>query len=215
MEPSHLGVPKDYTDSIKAHELSINSYQKSSPYQLAIHVSVADISQLDSDLLDREITKIINEQLENVYKGLPPGIVGRFQPEVDACLNSLIWVCSISKNKSTFGQQILAISYQKDKLTRNRMVAHFLLTVLAPYVKQASQLRLTNHLTVQKTISWIEFCTKTLIVLNFFRFLKIGVYPSLVDYCLQWNHVSENGSRRRNIGYAYMNRELIWTGFLV
>lgn len=176
---------------------------------------VSRVNQLDSELLDKEITKIINEQLENVYKELPPGIIGNFQPEIDACLKSLIWIFSIQKNKSTFGQQILAISYHKDKLTRNRLITHFVLTVFAPYIKQASQLRLTNHLIVQKTISWIEFCNKTLVVLNFFRFLKIGVYPSLVDYCLRWNHVSENGSRRRNIGYSYMNRELIWAGFLV
>lgn len=176
---------------------------------------VSRVNQLDAALLDNEISKIIYEQLENVYKQLPPGILSKYQPEIDVVLKSLIWFFSINKNKSTFGQQILAISYHKDKLTRNRLIAHYFLTVFIPYAKQISQLRLTNQLKIQNTVSWIECCTKALAVLNFFRFLKIGIYPSLIDYCLKWNHVSENGSRRRNIGYAFMNRELIWTGFLV
>lgn len=176
---------------------------------------VSRVNQLDADLLDKEINKIIHEQLGNVYKELPPGVLSKYQPEVDGFLKSIIWFCSIQRNKTTFGQQILAISYQKDKLTRNRLIVHFLTTVCVPYVKEVGQLRLTNHLLIQKTISWVECLYKTFAVLNFFRFLKIGVCPSLIDYCLKWNHVSQNGSRRRNVGYAYMNRELIWTGFLV
>lgn len=183
--------------------------------QMETKTYVSRVNQFDADLLDKEITKIIYEQLENVYKELPPGILSKFQPEIDFCLKSLIWIFSICKDDATFGQQILAISYQKDKLTKTRLITHFMVTIFAPYVKQISQLRLTNRLNVQKTISIVECGIKMLSVLNFVRFLKIGVFPSMIDYCLKWNHVSENGSRRRNIGYAYMNRELIWTGFLV
>lgn len=176
---------------------------------------VSRVNQLDAYLLDKEITKIIHEQLANVYNELPPGLLSRFQPEIDCCLKSIIWVFSIVRNQSTFGQQILAITYQSNELTRNKQIAHYLLTILATYAKDVSQLRLTNHLLIQKTIDWIECCLKIFTVLNFFRFLKVGNYPSLIDYCLRWRHVSNSGTRMRNVGYAYMNRELIWTGFLV
>lgn len=176
---------------------------------------VSRVNQLDADLLDKEVSKLIHEQLNNVYKELPPGLLSRFQPEIDCCLKSIIWLCSIQRNNSTFGQQILAITYQAKELSRNKLILHYLLTICAPYARDASQLRLTNHLLIQKTISWIECCLKVFSVLNFFRFLKVGVFPSIVDYCLRWKHVSKSGTRMRNVGYVYMNRELIWTGFLV
>lgn len=176
---------------------------------------VSRVNQLDADLLDREITKIIHEQLANVYKELPPGVLSRFQPEIDCFLKSIVWFSSIQHNKSTFGQQILAITYQKDQITRNKLILHYLLTICAPYAKDVGHLRFTNQILIQKIIAWIECCTKIFTVINFFRFLKIGVYPSLLDYCLKWSHVSQSGTKMRNVGYAYMNRELMWTGFLV
>lgn len=176
---------------------------------------VSRVNQLDADLLDHEITKIINEQLGNVYKELPPGIFSKFQPEIDCFLKSIVWFSSIHQNKSTFGQQILAISYNTDQITRNKKLLHYLLTIFTLYARDVSQLRFTNNLLIQNVIAWIECFTKILTVINFFRFLKIGIYPTLIDYCLRWNHVSQTGTRMRNIGYAYMNRELMWTGFLV
>lgn len=172
------------------------------------------VNQLDSDLLDKAIEKILHEQLGNVYKELPPGLLSKFQPEVDCILKSIIWLCSIHRNGSSFGQQILAITYQKNKLTRVKLLFHFLLTIGAPYAKDVGHLRLTNHLLIQKTLAWIECCTKLFTMLNFFRFLKVGVHPSLIDYALKWSHASNSGTKMRNVGYAYMSRELIWTGFL-
>jgi peroxin-2 len=176
---------------------------------------VSRVNQLDADLLDKEIAKIIQEQLNNAYNELPPGVLTRFQPEIDCFLKSLVWFFSIQRNHSTFGQQVLAITYQSNELTRNKLVLHYLLTICAPYAKDVSQLRFTNHLMIQKTIEWIECCTKILALINFFRFLRVGVYPSLLDFCLRWKHSSKSGARMRNVGFAYMNRELIWTGFLV
>ncbi|KAG5678451.1 hypothetical protein PVAND_008123 [Polypedilum vanderplanki] len=175
---------------------------------------VSRVNQLDAYLLDKEIVKIIQEQLSHAYKELPPGILSKFQPEIDALLKTLIWLNSILFNKSTFGQQILAITYQSDKLTRNKLILHYLLTILAPYTREFGHLRLTSNVHLQKIISWIEFCAKLLTIINFFRFLKTGQYPSLVDYFVRWKHISQSGAQMRNFGYAYMNRELIWTGFL-
>lgn len=153
---------------------------------------VSRVNQLDSDLLDKEIAKIIHEQLGNVYKELPPGILSQFQPEVDCFLKSIVWFFSIQRNKSTFGQQILAITYQNDKLTRNKLILHYVLTVFAAYAKDVSHLRLTNHLVIQKAIEWIECVIRIVTILNFFRFLKVGLYPSLLDRCLGWNLVSKS-----------------------
>lgn len=176
---------------------------------------VSRVNQLDSYLLDKEISKIIHEQLNRVYKELPPGILSSFQPEIDALLKTLIWVNSIYSGNSTFGQQVLAITYQDDKITKNKLILHYLLSICAPYVKENSQLRFTSNTQIQRAVDCIEFIIKAASILNFFRFLKTGYCPSLLDYVLRWNHVSKSGAQMRNVGYAYMNRELIWTGFLV
>lgn len=176
---------------------------------------VSRVNQLDSYLLDKEISKIIHEQLTNVYKELPPGILSKFQPEIDALLRTFIWINSVLSNKSTFGQQVLAITYQNDKITKNRLILHYLLTICAPYTREISQLRLTNYQTIQRVVAGAEFLIKILSILNFLRFLKTGQYPSVLDYILRWNHTSKSGAQMRNVGYAYMNRELVWTGFLV
>lgn len=176
---------------------------------------VSRVNQLDAYLLDQEILKIIHEQLNNGYKELPPGILSKFQPEIDAFLKSLIWLNSIYYNKSTFGQQVLAITYKSENLTKNRLILHYLLSVILPYTREVSHLRFTTRQKIQKAIEWMEFLVKVASVLNFFRFLKTGTHPSVVDYVLNWSHESQTGAQMRNIGYAYMNRELIWTGFLV
>lgn len=176
---------------------------------------VSRVNQLDAYILDKEISKIIHEQLTNVYKELPPGILSKFQPEIDALLRTFIWINSVLDHKSTFGQQVLAITYQNDKITKNRLILHYLMTVCANYTKEVSQLRFTNFVNIQRVIAGVEFLIKILSILNFFRFLKTGQYPSVLDYVLRWNHTSKSGAQMRNVGYAYMNRELVWTGFLV
>lgn len=176
---------------------------------------VSRVNQLDAYTLDKEVSKIIHEQLTNVYKELPPGILSKFQPEIDAVLKTFIWTNSVLNNSSTFGQQILAITYQDDKITKNRLILHYLMTICAPYAREISQLRLTNFLVIQRIVAAVEFLFKILTILNFFRFLKTGQYPSVLDYVLRWNHTSKSGAQMRNLGYAYMNRELMWTGFLV
>lgn len=175
---------------------------------------VSRVNQLDSYLLDNEINKIVHEQLQNVYNEFPPGLLSKYQPEIDALLKTFIWANSILQNKSTFGQQVLAITYQSDKITKNRLILHYLLTICAPYTKEVGNLRLTSYTQLQKAIAWIECLLKILSIVNFFRFLKTGHYPSLLDYLLRWNHVSKTGTQMRNVGYDYMNRELVWTGFL-
>jgi peroxin-2 len=176
---------------------------------------VSRVNQLDAYLLDKEILKIIHDQLTNAYKEFPPGILSKFQPEIDVLLKTLIWINSIYMNQSSFGQQVLAITYEGDKLTNKKLILHYLFTIIGNYLKEIGQLRFINFVHIQNALSWIEFCIKLSSIINFFRFYKTGIYPSLLDYILRWKHVSKSNAQMRNIGYAYMNRELIWTGFLV
>jgi len=48
--------------------------------------------------------------------------------------------------------------------------------------------------------------------LNFLLFLQQGKYPTLTQRLLS---LSQESTRKRNIEYTYMTRELLWHGFSV
>jgi len=52
-------------------------------------------------------------------------------------------------------------------------------------------------------------------VINYFRFLKTGRKPTLVDFLLGLDYISLRNNQRRDIGYKYLTRELLWGGFMV
>lgn len=90
-----------------------------------------------------------------------------------------------------------------------------MLNVLLKYIKDNITFRLTNRILLQQLVELCENGIKLLEILNFFRFLKVGKRPSLVDYVLGLDNISMYGNRRRQVGYSHMTRELIWGGFMV
>ncbi|XP_053683111.1 peroxisome biogenesis factor 2 [Sabethes cyaneus] len=175
---------------------------------------VPRVNQLDSIQLDNEIVNIIKGQIYNVLRNLPPGLLSKFQPEINLLVSSVLWNYSIRKSFATFGQQMLSINYDQAQLGSGKLGFHYALTVALDYLKEMSQYRLTGWTVLQHTIRWSENCLTFLKLLNFFRFLRTGRKPSLVDYVLRLDHRSIDGAKRRTIGYSYMTRELIWAGFM-
>ena len=143
-----------------------------------------------------------------------PGIFSKFQPEINFLIRSAVWFSSVLKFNSTFGQQLLSIKYD-DQLTRNKLVLHYIFKIVSKYAKDVTAIRFTTSTSLQKTVSWVDFSSRVLLVLNFFRFLKTGQNPTLVDYALNLSYISVHDNKSRNVGYAYMTRELIWGGFMV
>lgn len=117
------------------------------------------------------------------------------------------------KFNSSFGQQLLSLQY--DQLSKNKLVLHYVFQIVSKYAKDITDVRFTTNTSLQKTMSWIDLSSRVLYLLNFFRFLKTGQKPTLVDYILNLSYISEHGNKSRNVGYAYMTRELIWGGFMV
>ncbi|KAG4073624.1 hypothetical protein HA402_000848 [Bradysia odoriphaga] len=175
---------------------------------------VPRVNQLDALQLDDDITRIIRDQLAKSLQNLSPGQFSNYQPELDLFLRSAIWYCSIRSNLSTFGQQLLFICYDKDQLTRSRMVLHYMVNVILKYLKDYANFRLTSNRKLQTSITWIDNALTVSTFLNFFRFLKTGKRPSLADYILRLDNISMYGNKRRDVGYAHMTRELIWGGFM-
>lgn len=126
----------------------------------------------------------------------------------------MLWKISVFDSKSTFGQQLLSITYDNEEITKCKLIGNYTLTIVMQYLRDNATFRLTNSLLIQKLVTYAENLISILFVVNFFRFLGTGKYPSISDYVLGLDHVTLFGNRRRNVGYAHMTRELIWGGFM-
>uniref|UniRef100_A0A182QNH2 RING-type E3 ubiquitin transferase (cysteine targeting) n=1 Tax=Anopheles farauti TaxID=69004 RepID=A0A182QNH2_9DIPT len=175
---------------------------------------VPRVNQLDSIQLDNEITNLLRQQIQTILQVLPPGILSHLQPEVNFLLNSALWNFSIRTCYATFGQQMLSIAYERDQLPARKLALHYVLTTVLPYAKENCQYRLTGWSRLQKLVQFVENALVLFNLVNFFKFLRSGTRPSLVDCVLRINYRSLDGAKRRNIGYSYMTRELVWAGFM-
>lgn len=142
----------------------------------------------------------------------------KIQPELDLLIQSAIWFGSIKSRCSTFGQQLLVLAYDNEKLTSTRLCLHFALTILPQYIKSLEERHISPYRRIEwlkKAIEWGENAALILSVLNFFRFLKTGRRPTLIDFLLGLDYISLRNNQRRDIGYKYLTRELLWGGFMV
>nr|XP_016933517.1 peroxisome biogenesis factor 2 [Drosophila suzukii] len=176
---------------------------------------VPRVNQIDAIYLNKDITRLIRDNLLENLQAISPVLFIKIQPELDLIIQSAIWFGSVGKRCSTFGQQLLVLAYDAEKLTVSRLVLHFVLTVLPGYVKSWEERRLTRRVEwFSQAITWAENSALVLNILNYFRFLKTGRKPTLVDFLLGLDYISLRNNQRRDIGYKYLTRELLWGGFM-
>ncbi|XP_053955029.1 peroxisome biogenesis factor 2 [Anastrepha ludens] len=176
---------------------------------------VPRVNQIDAIHLNGDITRLIrNKLLENLQE-ISPTLFAKIQPELDLLIQSAIWFGSVGRQCSTFGQQLLVLSYDPERLTVPRLFLHFMLTIIPRYVKNLDERRLSIRSEwLHRIIEWGENTALLFSVLNFFRFLKTGRQPSFVDFLLGLDYISLRHNQRRDIGYKYLTRELLWGGFM-
>ncbi len=121
----------------------------------------------------------------------------------------------MARSGNTFGQKLLSITYDPKDLTRKKLAFQYFLTIFTKYVTDVSAIRFTSLERFQNSLRLLDLISRILFIINFFWFLKTGKKPTLVDYILRLDSISVTGNRKRNLGYNYMTRELMWTGFIV
>lgn len=141
--------------------------------------------------------------------------MSKFEPELDLILNSLLWNYSIKKSNAIFGQQLFSIQYDDVALSKNKLLLHYVATILLKYVKSRLQYDFSSNEFIQNIITNVETAISVINLLNFWRFLKTGISPHPIEYILGLRHISMVGNKIRTIGYSHMTRELIWAAFVV
>lgn len=114
-----------------------------------------------------------------------------------------------------FGQQLFSIQYDDVSLTDNKLLLHYIISVFLKYVKTKLLYNYASNEFVQNSITNIDIALSVAKLINFWRFLKTGRSPSILEYILGLRHVSMVGNKIRSIGYSHMTRELIWAAFVV
>lgn len=135
---------------------------------------------------------------------------------MDLIVRSTLWTYSVGLKSASFGQKLLFMSYDHNELRHGyTLQLHYICTVFLKYLRDNATFRFTNVQTLQEVVNWCENLIAIINVLVWFRFLKSGQRPTLTHSILSLNNISYDGGRRREIGYNYITRELIWGGFMV
>jgi peroxin-2 len=71
-------------------------------------------SQLDAQMLDRELTSMLHEQFMRIFSCFKQGVVARMEPELNAVLMLLVYSMSVWRGKSTPGSQMLNLRYRNE-----------------------------------------------------------------------------------------------------
>uniref|UniRef100_S4RLW0 Peroxisome biogenesis factor 2 n=1 Tax=Petromyzon marinus TaxID=7757 RepID=S4RLW0_PETMA len=187
---------------------------------------VLRVSQLDALELDRMLEQLLWEQLGRCFQAFRPGLLVGWEPELRALLRLLLWRFTLYSSEATVGQALLNIRYRSSynhggrhvSLSRRQKLWFAALTVgggwaserwrdiyrggaaaLFPRLKKAAGTAL-GLLGATQLLAYVVF-------------LRTGTGLSLTERLLGLNAVQARPQGLRQVGFEYMNRELLWHGF--
>lgn len=187
---------------------------------------VLRISQLDALELNKALELLVWSQFTRCFHGFKPGFLTRFEPEIKASLWIFLWRFTIYSKNATVGQAILNIQYKNDlsqmqkyqTLSKHQKLWYLIYTVGGKWLEERCY-DLFSHRPLesfQKTKYFINLVVgllKLCELLNFLIFLQKGKFATLTERILGIRSVFCQPQSARQIGFEYMNRELLWHGF--
>ncbi|XP_076626311.1 peroxisomal biogenesis factor 2 [Colletes latitarsis] len=172
---------------------------------------VSRVNQIDAVQLDEEIYKVLRSQTKKITEYQPVGNIDRWQPEIDALLKFFVWFFSLRRGKSTFGQQLLNLHYER--IDRTKSILYLILTIGPAYVRDRIVAGASSQ-SLNTFFDRVANVAKLLEFINLLIFLHRGTQPRVVEYLLGISSHSTTTHKPRNIGYSYMTRELLWHGLM-
>lgn len=168
---------------------------------------VSRVNKLDALQLDAAINQILREQQSQLKYGNIGKIWLDYQKYLNLLSSSTIWWFSVKQHHATLGQQLLALRYDPKQLSNTSTLwMHFLLYVVIPH---CHKLKIETGSKVVDAAETLYLVAKVWI---FFRFCRNGQRPTLTDKILDLD--LKCTEMKRTVSYHFMNRELIWNGFM-
>uniref|UniRef100_A0A4W3GL17 Peroxisome biogenesis factor 2 n=1 Tax=Callorhinchus milii TaxID=7868 RepID=A0A4W3GL17_CALMI len=188
---------------------------------------VLRISQLDAFELDRALEQLMWSQFSRCFQCFKPGLLTRFEPELKASLQLLLWRFTVFSRNATVGQELLNIRYKNDlsrgqkyrPMSKHQKLWYALCTVGGKWLEERLHDLFSNRSpesAIHKMKYFITFIVGFLKVaglLNFLIFLQKGRFATFPERLLGIRAVFSRPQGARQVGFEYMNRELLWHGF--
>lgn len=201
-------------------------------------LKIMRVSQLDTELLDQELLGMLKEQLWSALSLFKSNLREKFEPELIALLDLVMFRYSIFENSATYGAMLQNLRYRNEArhsgglqstatdapLTVFQKVAYGLLTVGGKYGFAKLNNTMTNEgwgeLTetnirkkIWKAVQAAEKVYHSLTLVNFLLFLYNGKYRTIVDRLLRMRLVYAQRTSSRQISFEFLNRQLVWHAF--
>ncbi|CAM6045316.1 unnamed protein product [Sphagnum compactum] len=206
-------------------------------------VPILRVNQIDAARLDVEMTAMLREQLNKVFSLAQPGLLLRYELELNALLEFLVWQFSVWVDRPTPGNALMNLRYRDERafasllaagnvrtglegpgLTKSQKLWYCLAMVGGRYSWGRLQLISAFHRWGdQERSSWAcrawrllqraESVFKIACFVNLLFFLRSGRYPSIVERLLRARLVYQRPQMDRAVSFEYMNRQLVWHEF--
>uniref|UniRef100_A0A8D0H0Y3 Peroxisome biogenesis factor 2 n=1 Tax=Sphenodon punctatus TaxID=8508 RepID=A0A8D0H0Y3_SPHPU len=187
---------------------------------------VLRISQLDALELNKALEQLVWSQFTHCFHGFKPGLLARFEPEIKAFLWLFLWRFTIYSKNATVGQTVLNIQYKNDfsqmqkyqPLSKRQKLWYLICTVGGRWLEERcydlfSNRPLESFCKTKYFINLVVGLLKLFELLNFLIFLQKGKFATLTERILGIRSVFCLPQSVRQIGFEFMNRELLWHGF--
>lgn len=187
---------------------------------------VLRISQLDALELNKALEQLVWSQFTQCFHGFKPGLLARFEPEVKAFLWLFLWRFTIYSKNATVGQSVLNIQYKNDSSSnpiyqppsKNQKLLYAVCTIGGRWLEERCfDLFRNRHLAsfgkAKQCMNFVVGLLKLGELMNFLIFLQKGKFATLTERLLGIHSVFCKPQSMREVGFEYMNRELLWHGF--
>ncbi|KAF0706220.1 hypothetical protein AaE_014232 [Aphanomyces astaci] len=156
---------------------------KSSIKELFHASSHLRVNKWDSMILDTEILGLMNHPVKNMFALCRPGLMEKFQPEIDATMLAMLFVFSVGMKQPTPGMALQNLKYASSCFTRHKTIPLFFLSVAIPYGwKRLQRLLLSQRWREDRTTEAEEKYQRLLTLLH-----RIG---TIVAVCQLLNHAA-------------------------
>ncbi|OQR98581.1 peroxisome assembly protein [Achlya hypogyna] len=187
------------------------------------------VNKWDSLVLDAEILALMKHPIKSMFALFQPGLMEKYQPEIDGVTLALLFVLSVGMHQPTPGMKLQNMTFAKESLTWKKTLALFMLSVGLPYTWNRIHRALLSYrwrddrtpeaedkyqhlLTLVHRVGTVAAVLK---LANHVAFWKQGEYRTVAERLVGLKLVPlARTVVPRTITFEYMNRQLVWDGFV-
>ncbi|TFK29371.1 peroxisomal biogenesis factor 2 [Coprinopsis marcescibilis] len=195
---------------------------------------VIRVGQLDSELLDQELSQLLQVPITHSLALISSSLKARFEPEIRLLIQLVLYKLSVWDAGASYGAKLQGLHYTispskcnpipGSRVPRRSLLIHAVLTLVVPYLHTRVRSYALSHAwpdapssdSRRKTWSLLDLLESihaSLSLVNFTLFLWNGRFRTLADRLLRMGLVPSRRQVTRDVNYEFMNRQMVWHSF--